>query len=306
MSRSGFTLTEAPELSRWGAARGKVWRRSPQQLTTAWQTGTVFGIDQAGRAPIASDFKIVHRPASEIGIDALRAAVYLGVDSGTAYWTIAADAMGKCYPVQQGWSNLQEVGHRLSDLDCGLFTAALAFLEWRKATKHCPACGGKYTATIGGRMLRCLGCSLSAHPRMDPAVICLVESDTQTHVLIGQKPRRPNGWASLPAGFIESGESPEAAVIREVYEELGIHIHGTSYLGSQPWPFPQSLLLAFSATADMREPIDTSLAGEFTTAHWIPREMVLNATSSKGATHGLSMPPPTSIGTRMLKDWANN
>jgi NAD+ diphosphatase len=103
---------------------------------------------------------------------------------------------------------------------------------------------------------------------------------------------------------VEPGESLEAGVAREVKEEVGVSVRDLRYLGSQPWPFPRSLLIAFTAEADDGQAIDVGENGEFMEARWVHRDIVLAAAGSGGVAPGLVLPPATSIAHRMLVDWA--
>ena len=164
---------------------------------------------------------------------------------------------------------------------------ACALSAWHKKTRFCVACGGKLVIRSSGHMQECEDCNSVYFPRQDPAVICVVSSRDNSRVLLGRSPRHPEKMFTALAGFVEAGETFEEAVAREVHEETGVTVDRDSirYLKSQPWPFPQSSMIAFSATADADAPhnaidIDTE---ELVAAQWFPRDAVAKAATVEGA-----------------------
>lgn len=149
------------------------------------------------------------------------------------------------------WIDLRRYGSQLQPSDAGLLAYARGMLEWQTRNRHCGRCGGRMIAKDGGHSLHCSldSCKHSAYPRLDPAVIMLVACGN--YVLLGRQSRWNPGRYSLLAGFVEIGETFEMSVAREVKEESGIEIDQTSvsYIASQPWPFPSSLMVGFSASA---------------------------------------------------------
>lgn len=124
-------------------------------------------------------------------------------------------------------------------------TKAFQILQWDKNHTYCGRCGQKTHITPDILERYCADCSLVFYPRISPAVIVLIKKENQ--ILMARSPHFPPGVYGLIAGFIEAGESVEDALCREVKEEVNIEIKNIQYFGSQPWPFPDSLMLAFTA-----------------------------------------------------------
>lgn len=147
---------------------------------------------------------------------------------------------------QGAWHHLRKTGAGLSDRDAGLFSQALAIANWHLKNQHCPSCGSATKTSKNGWSRVCLADGTEIFPRTDPAVIVAV-TDAADRILLGsQGVWEDNRWSIL-AGFVEPGESLEAAVKREMFEEAGVIVAEPEYLGSQAWPFPYSLMLGFTA-----------------------------------------------------------
>lgn len=162
---------------------------------------------------------------------------------------------------------------------------ARQLLEWRENHRFCGRCGGETALADHGTALRCPACGLSAFPRVSPAVIVLVHDDER--MLLGRAHRFPPGMYSTLAGFVEPGESAEEALRREVREEAGVEVDDLRYFGSQPWPFPHSLMLGFHARyagGQIRRDED-----EMEDVRWFRREELPE------------LPPPVSIARRLIE-----
>jgi NAD+ diphosphatase len=122
---------------------------------------------------------------------------------------------------------------------------ALQIVEWDRTHQFCGACGGPTELSTADRSRICPRCKLPYYPRLSPAMIVAVEKGDS--ILLARSPHFPPGIYSVPAGFVEPGESTEEAVAREVFEETNIRVRDVRYFGSQPWPFPNSLMLGFKA-----------------------------------------------------------
>jgi NAD+ diphosphatase len=147
------------------------------------------------------------------------------------------------------WQSLRTLGSELSDRDAGIFTQSLAVANWHEINQHCPKCGTPTVIEQGGWVRRCFKDNNEIFPRTDPAIIVAI-TDQEDRILLGsQGTWEDNRWSIL-AGFVEAGESLEAAVVREMKEECGLEVFDVEYLYSQSWPFPQSLMLGFRAKAD--------------------------------------------------------
>jgi NAD+ diphosphatase len=149
---------------------------------------------------------------------------------------------------------------------------------------------------LAGHVRRCPTDGSEHFPRTDPAVIVLV-TDDDDRCLLGRQDGWPTGWFSTLAGFVEPGESPEQAVVREVAEETGIVVTACSYAGSQPWPFPSSLMLGYYARAAGAEPRPDGV--ELSEAHWYSRDD-LDAALRSGE---IRLSPSVSISRRLIEGW---
>jgi NAD+ diphosphatase len=147
------------------------------------------------------------------------------------------------------WIGLRSLGADLSDRDAGLFTQALALYNWHEINQHCPKCGTPTVVEQGGWARRCFKDNNEIFPRTDPAIIVAI-TDQDDRILLGSQGTWEHNRWSILAGFVEAGESLEAAVVREMKEECGLDVFEIEYLYSQSWPFPQSLMLGFKAKAD--------------------------------------------------------
>ena len=228
---------------------------------------------------------------------------FLGIDSdGVAYFAARDADRDHARNLDAGveWVTLREAGEALSDREAGLMVMAVALDNWRRSTHHCSVCGEPLRVTQAGWALRCDADERDHFPRTDPAVIML-PLDREDRALLGRHVDWPEGRLSTFAGFVEAGESAEAAVRRELHEETGIVVadgdDAIVYLGSQPWPFPWSLMLGYHVWTD-----DTELdlgADEIAYARWFTREE-LRAAMDAG---DVRLPPPISISRRLIERW---
>jgi NAD+ diphosphatase len=192
------------------------------------------------------------------------------------------------------YAQLREIGTQLADCDAAAAVQAVALAAWHARTANCVRCGGATAVEDAGHLRRCLECGESHFPRTDPAVIMLV-TDGERCVL-GRRTGAPEGRWSTLAGYVEAGESLESAVVREVREEVGLRVTGLSYRGSQPWPFPASLMVAFEATADYAP---LTLNDEHQEVQWFTRDEVVAGLASGEMT----VPGPISAGRFLIESW---
>jgi NAD+ diphosphatase len=180
------------------------------------------------------------------------------------------------------------------------FAAALSLANWHRRHGHCSVCGTATEPNRGGWSRACGKCGAEHYPRVDPVVIMLAEHEGR--LLLGRQPHYPPGRYSALAGFVELGESIEAAVARELREEAGIAVKEVRYLCSQPWPFPSSLMIGAHARA-----LNDSLTIdklELDDARWFTRQEVIAALQA-GDTAPFLPPPPSAIARTLLEHWVD-
>ncbi len=300
-----------PLLSRGTADRSEELRE-PERIQREWAQAKVLTLDHRGRAAVdATAGRLLTRQASELAEQPPVDGVLLGAVDGVDHWAVRGE-------VTDG-GGLREWGALLPDADAGLLTTATALLTWHAAAGFCPLCGEPSTPTPAGWSRIC---PRGHHdfPRTDPAVIVLVH-DGADEMVLARQPVWPAGRMSVLAGFVEAGESMEGTVVREVLEEVGLYVTDVAYLGSQPWPFPRSLMIGFEARAEPRAPLFPR-DGEIEEARWYSRDEIRavlaaeaaepagadswlsTAISGKGAGPALILPGQVSIARRMVEGWA--
>ena len=225
------------ELDRAGHLRG-----DSAELARLWQRARI--IEMLGDRFRCTDGALHYFRATEVANSHLDA-FFLGLDSKEVpYFLIYRGDSPAEYPEE--YESLRTIGAKLNSLDIGAAVHALALSQWHQAHQRCAKCGAETFSTMGGAVRKCKSCEAEHHPRTDPAVIVLVK-DSNDRILLGRQKIWPEKRFSTFAGFVEPGESFESTVIREVAEECGGQVTAMRYLGSQPWPFPQSLMLGFTA-----------------------------------------------------------
>jgi NAD+ diphosphatase len=198
---------------------------------------------------------------------------------------------------ESDWANLRQIGARLSDRDAGILTEALGIINWHDSHRFSPRTGEPTVSEKGGWVRRDPVSGLEIFPRTDPAIIVGV-TDASDRILLGSNALWESNRYSLLAGFVEPGESLESAVQREVFEESGVRVTDPVYLGSQPWPFPASLMLGFTArVADgfvgAGEPDGT----EILDLRWFGRDELAASLDD------IRLPGPTSIARAIIEEW---
>ncbi|HEY0217928.1 MAG TPA: NAD(+) diphosphatase [Cellulomonas sp.] len=199
-------------------------------------------------------------------------------------------------PPGAAWSALREIGTDLSARDAGLATAAVALYEWHVRNPRCPRCGAVTYTVQSGWVRRCVADGSEHYPRTDAAVIMAVV-DADDRILLASSAAWSARRFSTLAGFVEPGESVEHAIRREVREESAVVVGDVTYKGSQPWPFPASLMLGFRAEALSTE--ITVDGDEIAAARWFDRA-TLRAEVASGE---VVLPPGTSIARALIEDW---
>lgn len=197
------------------------------------------------------------------------------------------------------WLDLRRVGARLSDRDAGLFTQALALANWHRAARFSPATGTPTSVAQAGWVRVDPELGTEHYPRTDPAVIVAVLDDDD-RILLGSNIAWDTGRFSLLAGFVEPGESLESAIVREIFEEAGVVVTDPVYRGSQPWPFPASLMIGFEARIAPGTTTEPTPDGtELRELRWFTRDDIRAGVGSGE----LLLPGPASIAHAIIADW---
>jgi NAD+ diphosphatase len=222
--------------------------------------------------------------------------ILLGRFDGIDYFTYDIDSV-EAPPLPPGarFEDLRLVASLLPVEEAGLLGYARALVSWRRRHRFCGTCGAKTVSAKSGHVLVCSNaqCRTEQFPRVDPAIIVLVSDGERA--LLGRQASWPAGRYSTIAGFVEPGESLEDAVAREVLEETGIEVDAIEYHSSQPWPFPASLMLGFTAHALTSE---VHLKDrELEDARWFTRADLASGTPL--------VPPGVSISFRLIEHWFN-
>lgn len=294
-----FRLTELPLLSRSAMGRAEELRSDTEALHDGWSKALVLEVDAKGRLRVEGATPLL-RDATELGPEPVRGAVFLGVRNDRHVWAMRASALtGEL-------ADLRVLGTALGDADAGLVTGAIAMLHWHDSARFSALDGAPSEPTVSGWSRISTSTGHEEFPRTDPAVICLVH-DGADRVLLARQPTWPPRRFSILAGFVEAGESLETCVAREIKEEVGLDVAEVIYLGSQPWPFPRSVMIGFSAVADPAAPLLFS-DGEIAEAHWFTRDEVRAALEvgdwTSDADTRLLLPGSISIARGILESWA--
>ncbi len=254
-----------------------------------------------GSALLSSPTSLALLPVDAVPDAELR--VYLGRSTSTTSPEpagtpiVAALLEDAGHLAESDWANLRAVGSQLSDRDAGIFTEALGILNWHASHRFSPRTGEPTVAEKGGWVRRDPVSNTEVFPRTDAAIIVGI-TDADDRILLGSNALWESNRYSLLAGFVEPGESLESAVIREVFEESGIHVVDPVYLGSQPWPFPASLMLGFLAKVDPAHGTETTPDGaEILDLRWFTRDELAAALTE------IKLPGPTSIARAILEEW---
>lgn len=291
----------------WADAATRVlplWRGKALIEPGASEAGTQEGADD-GTDETSADPRLLLLPPTGVPESTVRIYLGLSLDEGAAEPVgtrlVAAEltdqAAAALEPDESRWMGLRILATSLSDRDAGAFAEALGLLNWHESHSRCPRCGSETAVEDAGWTRRCPNCGSPVFPRTDPAVIVLI-TDASDRILLGSNAMWEINRYSLLAGFVEPGESLEAAVIREMYEESGLRVTDPEYLGSQPWPFPASLMCGFTARlADDQEASGLLPDGqEILELRWFTRDEIRAAV-------GIILPGPSSIARAIVEHW---
>jgi NAD+ diphosphatase len=299
---TGVPASRAPlALSRAGVDRAAHHRFDEPWLAAAWSHPTTRVLSIAGGEAFVVDTEtgteLVLVPSFEAPDTGDR--YFLGSDAdGVSYFALAAATLPGRLDGDARPAGLREVGALLSARDAGLLVHAVALENWHRLHRFCSRCGHPTRKAGAGHLRRCTSCAAEHYPRTDPAVIMLV-TDAKDRCLLGRQKLWPEGRWSTLAGFVEPGESLEQAVAREVFEEAGVKVSDVSYVASQPWPFPSSLMLGYLARADDDGTAITLDGEELAEARWVTREELRTGMES-----GEMLPPSEiSIARHLIEVW---
>ncbi len=220
--------------------------------------------------------------------------ILLGNIGGSSFFAYGIEAVDPPQlPAGTRFEDLRLIASQLPPDEAGLLGYARALISWQQRHRFCGVCGAGTLPAKGGHVLVCTNptCRHQQFPRLDPAIIVLVSDGDRA--LLGRQASWPRGRYSTIAGFVEPGESLEDAVAREVLEETGIEVGTIEYHSSQPWPFPSSLMLGFTARAVSRE-IELR-DKELEDARWFTRDDVAAGVPQ--------LPPAQSISFRLIEHW---
>ena len=276
-------------------------RENPVTLDQLWSRAKILqiaqgrlradgylGADQVASLTTSGEFKEGSRYF--LGLDAVTNDPYFAWD--TAWSNARSDEEMKV-----GFTTLREIGADLSEVDVELALHAVALSNWHHTHPCCAKCGAPTRVDLGGAVRVCDVDKSQHHPRTDGAAIVLVR-DKDDRILLGHQPSWPEGRFSCFAGFLEPGETFEQCVAREVFEEAGVVLRDITYLGSQPWPFPASIMIAFDAVTDTPENARPDGA-EIIEVKWFTRDQI-RAEAKSGT---LLLPPAISVSRRMIEHW---
>ena len=287
IDRAGELRVDATKMdSLWESARIlRIVREITKNEKGQEVTNLKFATDGAGQPQFSSANEISHTAGEKL---------FLGFDGTTAYFAFCSDSHES---LPDSFRTLREIGDNLSDSDIGLAVHAQALANWHHTHTHCPRCGSSTTPSTGGSVRRCDADGSEHYPRTDPAIIVLVK-DKNDRILLGRQKVWPQNRFSNFAGFVDAGESFEHCVVREVGEEAGVRVSDIIYLGSQPWPFPASIMIAFHAITDNPEAARPDCE-EIEEIRWYDRATM----KADVASQHLLLPPAMSVARKMIEAW---
>ena len=278
-------------------------RIKPDELAKLWKSARILHF-ASGKFRVKPNFELDFQSADQIATlrnDANFAQgeeLFLGIDNGISYFAWCSDAADfESFETLENYQTLRTLGDYLSQLEMGLAIHSQAIANWHHTHQFCARCGAPTLSANGGSLRKCSTDGSEHYPRTDGAVIVLVK-DNQDRVLLGRQKIWPERRFSCFAGFVEPGESFEQTVLREVFEESAIRLDSITYLGSQPWPFPASIMISFSGIA--LNPESAKADGEeIEEIRWFARDQMREAIVDKS----LTLPPGMSVARKMIEFW---
>ncbi|WAI54977.1 NAD(+) diphosphatase [Mycobacterium avium subsp. paratuberculosis] len=307
MAIADFQLRSVPLLSRVGADRADQLRTDVEAAAAGWADAALLRVDSRNQVLVA-DGRVVLGAAAELGDKPPPEAVFLGrLEDGRHVWAIRGALQAPDDPeVRAEVVNLRSLGPIFDDTSSQLMSSAVALLNWHERSRFSSVDGSPTRPARAGWSRVNPVTGHEEFPRIDPAVICLVH-DGGDRAVLARQAVWPERMFSLLAGFVEAGESFEVCVAREVREEIGLTVRDVRYLGSQPWPFPRSLMVGFHAVADPAQDFAFN-DGEIAEAAWFTRDEVRAALAagdwSSDSESKLVLPGSISIARVIIESWA--
>jgi NAD+ diphosphatase len=304
---SGFELRNVPLLSRVGADRADALRTDVDAAVAGWVDALLLRVDRRSQVLI-SNRQVVLGKAAKLGDKPPENAVFLGrLADGRHVWAIRAALEGPEDPhVETEVLDLRRAGQVFDDVSAQLVATATALLNWHDSARFSAADGAPTKSVKAGWARMDPANGHEEFPRIDPAVICLVH-DGHDRAVLARQTVWPERLFSLLAGFVEAGESFESCVTREISEEIGLTVTDVRYLGSQPWPFPRSLMVGFHAIGDPEQEFSFN-DGEIAEAGWFTRAQIRDALEhgdwSSDSPSRLLLPGSISIAREIIESWA--
>jgi NAD+ diphosphatase len=303
-ARDKVIQNQLPPLARSALDRDYLLRANPDLFTVLRSQSTSMALlMHKGKVILGQDSALSlvpfsNAPSSEVVVylgKTLQASAFCPADSGICLVVIDQAQADAIESDANKWISLRGSGAGLSDLDAGIFIQALALANWHQSHTHCPRCGNPTSIEQGGWVRKCQVDELELFPRTDPAIIVSIIDEHDRILLGSQGTWEENKWSIL-AGFVEPGESLEAAVVREMKEESGLDVFDASYTYSQGWPYPASLMLGFSARANSSQILRPD-GEEITKLRWFSRDEL--AAEAKE----LLLPGRATISRAMIELW---
>ncbi len=275
-----------------GLDRGEHLRENLEALDQLWPQAKIIIIDVQGNARFQNDAQeLVFLSGNDLFAVRPGGASFLGQTGDQSWFALRAELIEALPPHA---IDLRSAAATWPHLEASIFAQARALLYWQERNHFCGACGNALRLVRGGFMAKCETCGCEHYPRTDSAVIMAVSDGER--ILLGRQAGWPENRWSVLAGFLEPGESLEQTVIREVFEEAGVHVDRAEYAASQPWPFPASLMLGFHAYA---KPQTATVGDELEQAQWFSAEELRD-----GIARGeLGISPRLSISRWLIEDW---
>ena len=299
-----FQLRNVPSLSRVGADRADHLRTDTDAAIAGWDDALLLRVDERNQVMFA-DERVVLGSAAAFADTPPNDAVFLGrLADGRHVWAVRAELEAPEYAARV--IDPRRTSHGFDDVSAQLVACALSLLNWHVSARFSALDGSPTTLIRSGWARRNLLTGHEEFPRIDPAVICLVH-DGHDRAVLARQTLWPPRLFSLLAGFVEAGESFESCVVREIAEEIGLEVSDVRYLGSQPWPFPRSLMIGFHALGDPEQEFAFN-DGEIAEADWFTRAEVRAALEegdwSSESTSRLLLPGSISIAREIIESWA--